>query len=247
MLTKIELEIEKEDDGLLNLSTGSIMQGALMEILSPEYAEYLHENSLHPYSQYIYKDREKGCYIWRVSSLNKTAKEEIVDKLQNISEIFLKNINTNLTVRAVKKYKSVGYKELADEYMLKNEAMKKFVVKFITPATFKSQGKYVNFPYIHNVYSSLLTKWNSFSDGISLADADVQNHLINYTEMTGYKLRSTKYGLDGVKINAFMGEMCLKVKGPLTLVSIANLLFAYSEYCGIGAKTGMGMGGVEIE
>jgi CRISPR/Cas system endoribonuclease Cas6 (RAMP superfamily) len=33
----------------------------------------------------------------------------------------------------------------------------------------------------------------------------------------------------------------------LTLVSIANLLFAFAEFSGIGAKTSVGMGGVQNE
>ena len=65
--------------------------------------------------------------------------------------------------------------------------------------------------------------------------------------MVGYKLRSTKYQMESIKINSFLGEICLLVKGPLTLVSIANLLFAYSEFAGIGAKTATGMGGIKIE
>jgi CRISPR-associated endoribonuclease Cas6 len=131
--------------------------------------------------------------------------------------------------------------------MLKNSPQSKFTVKFITPTTFKTQGEYIIFPNINNIYSNLLMKWNSFSKEILLDDKDTQNHLVNYTKMIGYKLRSTKYCMESVKINAFIGESCYLIKGPLTLVSVANLLFAYSEFSGIGAKTSVGMGGVQID
>ena len=247
MLTTLEIEFKKDENIKLNLNSGSLMQGALMELINPDYAEYLHENGLHPYSQYIYKDRTRQCYVWKISTLNETAKTEIIDKIQNIEQIHLKHNDTTLKVDKYNIVKSISYKDLANEYMLKNEASKKFVVKFITPTTFKSQGNYINFPYIHNLYSNLLTKWNTFSKEVSLQDSDTQNHLINYTSMVGYKLRSTKYQMESIKINSFLGEICLLVKGPLTLVSIANLLFAYSEFAGIGAKTATGMGGIRIE
>lgn len=247
MLTKLEVEFKKDDKIRLNLNAGSLMQGALMELISPDYAEYLHQNALHPYSQYIYKDRARQCYVWKISALDKDAKTEIIDKIKDIKTIHLKHNNTILKTKSAKIIKEISYRDLANEYMTKNEAAKKFVVKFVTPATFKSQRVYINFPYIHNVYSSLLTKWNTFSKEVSLQDTDTQNHLINYTHMAGYKLRSTKFSMESVKINAFLGEVCLFVKGPLTLVSIANLLFAYAEFSGIGAKTATGMGGVRVE
>lgn len=247
MLTKLEIEFKKDDNIKLNLNAGSLMQGALMELINPDYAEYLHQNGLHPYSQYIYKDKAKQCYVWKISTLNKDAKSEIIDKLASINSIYLKHNDTTLNVEKANIVKSISYKDLANEYMLKNEASKKFVVRFVTPTTFKSQGNYINFPHIHNIYSSLLTKWNSFSSEVSLKDTDTQNHLINYTSMAGYKLRSTKYQMESVKINSFLGEICLMVKGPLTLVSIANLLFAFSEFSGIGAKTATGMGGIKVE
>lgn len=247
MLTTIEVEFKKNDDIKLNLNAGSLMHGALMEMINPEYAEYLHQNGLHPYSQFIYKDRERQCYVWKISTLDKDAKKEIIDKVKCCESVYLKHNDTNLTVDKINLVKTISYKDLANEYMTKNEAAKKFVVKFITPATFKSQGIYVNFPHIHNIYSNLLSRWNAFSKEVSLQDKETQNHLINYTSMAGYKLRSTKYQMESVKINSFLGEVCLMVKGPLTLVSIANLLFAYSEFSGIGAKTSLGMGGVRIE
>lgn len=247
MLTTMEVEFKKDENIKLNLNAGSLMQGALMELINPDYAEYLHQNGLHPYSQYIYKDRARQCYVWKISTLNNVAKTEIIDKIKNIEEIYLRHNDTTLNVDKINLVKTISYKDLANEYMLKNEACKKFVVKFITPTTFKSQGNYINFPYIHNIYSNLLAKWNTFSKEVSLQDTDTQNHLINYTSMAGYKLRSTKYQMESVKINSFLGEICLMVRGPLTLVSIANLLFAYSQFSGIGAKTATGMGGIKVE
>ena len=247
MLSSLEIEFKKDENIKLNLNAGSLMQGALMELISPEYAEYLHSNGLHPYSQYIYKDNTRQCYVWKISTLDKTAKTEIIDKVQNIDSICLKHHNIKLNVQKSSVIKPISYKDFANEFMVNNEASKKIVVKFITPTTFKSQGDYIIFPQIHNIYTNLLSKWNTFSKEVSLQDEDTQNHLISHTNMIGYNLRSTKYHMESIKINSFMGEACFYVKGPLMLVSIANLLFEYAKYSGIGAKTAIGMGGISIE
>jgi CRISPR-associated endoribonuclease Cas6 len=247
MLTTQEIEFTKDDNIKLNLNTGSLMHGALMEFLDTDYAQYLHENSLHPYSQYIYFDKEKDSYVWRISTLNKEAKSQIIDKLQSITQVHLKHNNVTLNVKSNKIIKEISYKDLANEYMQQSNPAKKCSIRFITPTTFKTQGDYIIFPNISNIYYSLLTKWNNFSKEVTLEDKETQNHLINYTKMIGYKLRSTKFQMENVKINSFIGESCYLIKGPLTLVSIANLLFAFAEFSGVGAKTSVGMGGVQNE
>ena len=217
-----------------------------MENIDFDYAQYLHENSIHPYSQYLYKDNSKQSYVWKISTLNQEAKVENIDKIKKIEQIYIKHNNVTLSVKSANVIREVSYKEFANKYVLDDKVQKKSVIKFITPTTFKSQGYYLNFPQIHNIYSNLLAKWNMFSKEISLQDKDVLNHLINYTHISGYKLRSTKFQMESIKINSFLGEVCVLINGPLTLVAIANLLFAYSEFSGIGAKTSMGMGGVKI-
>ena len=103
------------------------------------------------------------------------------------------------------------------------------------------------FRTVHNIYNSLLNKWNSFASEVSLKDDHILDHLKDNTELVGYNLRSTKFNLDGAKINSFRGEICLKISGPESLVRIANLLFAFGEYSGIGVKCALGMGGIKVE
>lgn len=247
MITSLEIEFEGSQDIKLNLNSGSLMHGALMEMIDTDYAEYLHQNGLHPYSQYFYWDKEKECYVWRISTLNSESRDKIIDTVKGISNVYLKYKDINLEVKSSEIVKEISYKDLANKYMLESNPRTKFNVRFITPTTFKTQGEYIIFPNISNIYYSLLTRWNSFSKEVTLDDKDTQTHLINYTKMIGYKLRSTKFQMESVKINSFIGESYYSVRGPLTLVSIANLLFAFSEFSGIGAKTSLGMGGVKVE
>ena len=86
-----------------------------------------------------------------------------------------------------------------------------------------------------------------FSDKISLADEEVFEHIITHSSIIKYNLKSYKYNLEKVTINSFIGNLSILLKGPNELQTICNLLVEYAQYCGIGAKTSMGMGGVKFE
>ena len=59
-------------------------------------------------------------------------------------------------------------------------------------------------------------------------------------------MRSTRFHLEGVTIPSFIGEVTIKITGPQMMVNLANMLAAFGEYAGIGIKTSIGMGAVEI-
>jgi len=51
-----------------------------------------------------------------------------------------------------------------------------------------------------------------------------------YIEISGYKLRSTFFHLEGVRIPSFMGEITLNIKGPAQLVNLAHMLVFFGTY-----------------
>lgn len=65
----IELGITADPSIKIVQSIGSVLHGVLMELVGTEYAGQLHETGLRPYSQYVYFDKEKGQYIWRLSAV----------------------------------------------------------------------------------------------------------------------------------------------------------------------------------
>ena len=70
MPTAMEIVLGIPENEKVHRAMGSIMQGALMEILDIESTKILHVDGLRPYSQYIYFDKNKNQPIWRVNSLN---------------------------------------------------------------------------------------------------------------------------------------------------------------------------------
>lgn len=249
MLTSLEITLMPPADNKFSFHLGSLLHGFLIENIDSEYAGYLHNNQLKPFSQFLYFDKKNKKYIWKINVLNKEAKEQLlIPLISNINDsIKLKNKSMEISVENKTLSSSISYKKMSEDYYLNLESKKRNRITFLTPVSFKSGGGYTIFFEVHNLYSNLLKKWNSFATGISLEDDEVKDHLIKYTKVIGYNLKSTKFGMEGVRINSFLGEVCLIVNGPDSLVRIANLLFKFGEYSGLGVKTALGMGGMVNE
>ena len=243
MLSTLDIELNTEEK--INYNIGSLLHGLLMQKIDTNYVDFLHNNSLNPYSQYILKTDRPNCYIWRISTLNQLAYENIIQPLlSDSSKSYVLN-NRNIELKIAKKtiMPNTSYEELANK-CFENETRKKITLKFITPTTIKTNGDYQIFPSLAAFYPSLLNKWNNFCTDISLSDEETKQHLINYSKIVNYNLKSTRFYMENIKINSFIGKIDIRFNGPQTLVNISNLLFEYAKYTGIGAKTSLGMGGV---
>lgn len=247
MLATLQIEFENNNEKI-KYSYGSLFHGLLMEYLDSDYVDFLHNQELNPYSQYVFLDKEKNNYVWQISTLTKASKINIIDKLtENLgNSIKLTHNNIELKIKSKKIVNIQTYKEFADKIFLQEDRKNIINIKLLTPTTYKSNGEYQMFPQVSALYYSAYNKWNMFSDEISLADEEVFRHIIDYSKIIKYNLKSYKYGLEKVALNSFIGDMTILLKGPKELALINNLLLEYAKYCGLGAKTSIGMGGVGI-
>ena len=247
MLAILQIKINP-DTKKIPYSWGSIFQGALMDMLDKAYVEYLHNQSLNPYSQYVFFDKEQNTYIWQIATLTQDAKINIIDKIMEKlgHTVLLKHNNEHLTVASKQIIKSISYKEFVDNIYLKEPTRIKNI-KLLTPTTYKSNNDYQIFPSVKALYTSVYNKWNLFSNKISLADEEVFEHIITHSLIINYNLKSYKYDLEKVHLNSFIGNFSLLFKGPTELITISQLLLEYGKFAGLGAKTTMGMGGINFE
>ncbi len=72
------------------------------------------------------------------------------------------------------------------------------------------------------------------------------NEILQHTKVIYYNLKSTKFYLEGITIPAFIGSIKIKVTGPQQMVNLLYLLAYFGKFSGIGIKSAMGMGGVDI-
>lgn len=242
MLSKIKINLGKDQE--LSVHKSSLFQGVLMEHISAEYATVLHQEGLKPYSQHIKKEGEE--YIWEISALNKEAYCQLILPLSEdkLDTICLKHSDMKLQV-VDRKVKLQTYKELIEKYYL-GKCDKYITIRFVTPTSFKSKGSYVNMPELTLIYKSLMNKFDSFSKDSEIFSMETLEHMLQYSQIVRYSLKSTVFHIEGVKIPSFIGRITVRVAGPQMLVNLVNMLFQYGTYSGVGIKTAMGMGSIQI-
>lgn len=243
MLAKLrmKLEVNSADFGYYQSSN---MQGVLMEQIDSSYADKLHMAGLKPYSQYILDGSQKE---WVVNTLTQEAYQKIIMPL--LEKEFT---NFNIEKKEIpvkiqdKELKTISKKELLDEFY-SEEYNRHINLEFLTPCAFRSNGKYVFMPDVRFIYQSLMNKYSVASEDMDMYDEETLEQLISCSEIVRYRLKSVFFPLEGVKIPGFKGELCIKAKGTATMARYARLLARFGEYSGVGIKTAIGMGALEMK
>ena len=221
----------------------SEFQGALMKSISSTYAERMHESGAHPYSQYLQVNGTDIC--WIVNTLTEEAYQEIARPLldQSFQKVELYSHKDQLTIINKEVTAEDSYNHLVEQYYF-GDSDPLIRLRFLTPASFKSENQYCIFPTTRLIFQSLMLKYDAFSDSSTIYSEDLLDQFQRYASITGYRLKSTAFYLSGARIPSFIGEVFLKVHGSRQLSNIARMLLKYGEYSGVGIKTGMGMGAV---
>ena len=231
MLNSLKIELEGEIEKSRNDLLGPLFQGFIMENIDTNYADKLHVSALHPYSQYVTMSDNK--IIWTLNTLNNEAKEKIADRIKQMEKVNIKYKGKEYKIVSTKEG-SISYQSLVKESYLK-DGIRRLKVSFLTPTSFKQNGRYVIFPTVRLIFQSLMMKFDKSSSDMEVFDKDILETFEDCTD------------LDGTKIPAFIGDITITVKGPAQLVNLANLLLRFGTYSGVGIKTGIGMGGIAFE
>lgn len=244
MITTLQLVLEREKDAVapIHASIASLLHGFLMREIDTEYAKTLHTQSYHPYHQYIQVQQNK--ILWTIHTMQEEAKEQIIDRLLRINAIHLEQREERFTICS-KDWKTTSFDSLVREHYLKEQSPR-IHFSFLSPTSFKQDGRYVIYPSTRLIFQSLMRKWDAFSTEYEIFTPEVLQDFEQHTSIVGYQLRSTFFSLEGIKIPSFIGKCTIQVYGPKQMSCIANLLAHFGTYSGIGIKTGMGMGGMNI-
>lgn len=233
---KVKLDIDSKDIGY---NSGSSFQGFLMEKIEPEYASKLHNLTTNSYSQYINRTKE-GTY-WNISATNREAYEKIITKILELDEVViedkdlkLKILDKNLTV--------IKREDFIEKNLFENIDSKEIDFKFVTPAAFKKNNRYVIIPDPALIFQSLIRKFDSSGEE-EMFSYDLLEEINNSVYISRYNLRSRLFYLEKTKIPGFMGSITMRVESNREILSILKLLNSFSEFSGTGIKSSMGMGG----
>lgn len=248
MPVSMEIILELPENEKVHRAMGSILQGALMEIIGVETSKKLHGEGLRPYSQFVYFDKNRNLPIWRVNVLNDWAREKILVPLTPQRQIFLRHKNYRVNLLQHKIISEESYENLAEHFMSNNVPISKGIeIDFITTASFRRDGRYVIFPEIYLILQSLLNRWNNFSTAFTVEGEELPRVLSNFLNVKEYNFYSQVFLLEHQKFNGFCGRMTANFEGDATTNKLLGLLFEYANYCGIGIKTALGMGAVKTK
>lgn len=247
MPTSLEITLNLPENEKVHRAMGSILQGALMEILDSESADKLHEDGLRPYSQYVYFKKEIQMPIWCVNVLNDWAYEKILIPLMNQKQIFLKHKNYHVNFLKHNIIVEDSYEDMTDRFMSNSLISRDIDINFITTASFRRDGKYVIFPELYLVIQSLLNRWNTFSDSFKIEEENLSHILATFCQIKEYNLYTQNFLLEHQKINGFCGSMRLNFEGNEIVNNLLKLLFHYANYSGVGIKTALGMGAIKTK
>lgn len=244
ILAIIKLKLILQDDKTLTYNKSSLLQGVIMEQIDSNYADILHEQGLKPYSQCLLNSGD-DCY-WYIKSFSKDAYDEIICHINRDCFKKFTLTHNDLNIEISKKELSVKRREDLFNEFYSEDSSRIFRIDFLSPTSFKRDGRYHFYPDIELVYRSLMQKFDASSNEVSMFSFETLEELTSSTEIIGYNLKTVKYNLEGVKIPSFMGNVTLKIHGPQTMANFARLLFKFGEYSGIGIKTAIGMGGIKF-
>lgn len=229
-------------------SACSLLHGVLMENIDSGYAEFLHRQALRPYSQSVYFDKERNGLYWRVNALDEQAKNELLAAAFALPEkVWLKQKNMELHLLSKEYLPATDYEKIAEKYFAQPLEGRYLSFDFLTSCSFKSEGQYVIFPQPHLVLNSLVKRWNMFADRNKLDAQGVAQDLAQEIYVADYRLRLQSFSVDSARIPAFRGSYTLGMKNNIMCNRIIAMLGEYSNYCGIGIKTALGMGAVRTE
>ena len=215
-------------------SIGSVLHGVLMELVGTDYAGQLHEAGLRPYSQYIYFDKDRKQYIWRLSAVMP-------------EKIFLKQKRGHLHIKDRTILEETSYENLIHKFWSSDVFYTQANLQCMSTTSFKVDKQYKIFPEAFRIYRYLLRQWNQFSTFGMLDTDSLLGNLETGVFIRDYNLRMGKYGLEGVKIRGFRGQLVMQFKRNEELQRVLTLLSYYSQFTGLGIKTALGMGGIKCE
>lgn len=241
MLSELKLELKTE--GKVGYLQSSLFQGVLMEKIDKAYAGEVHITGLHPYSQFI---STKDDLMWIIRTLNADAYKGIIEPLLtpdfNGFDLNAKDQHIDIVSKSIK---SKSYEDLMKTF--NSDDVEKYIkIEFESPTAFKRDSAYVFIPETRLIFGSLMRKYSAACSSTDMTDEETLQYISDHSFISDFRIRSTRFPLEGTKIPSFMGEITLRFSGTDTMAKYAKMLLEFGEFSGVGIKSGMGMGAIKI-
>lgn len=223
---------------------GSLMHGALMERVAAETADRMHKGEMRLFNQWV-EPAKDGTFTWHLNVLDDGLADEMPTYGEG-DEWMLTHVSTALTVLSAERV-DTSIRDYMKPFYMSEKPADRIRMTFITTTTHKSQGAYAVFPSVELIAGNLRKRIVTMDPESVLGDDEVIRQITDRTIIGRYKLQSSAFALEGRWIHGYNGVVELVVRGPEALLRLANALYAFAPYCGVGIKTALGMGGCSVE
>ena len=109
-----------------------------------------------------------------------------------------------------------------------------------------SQGEYLKFPSLPLMFRNLHLRAKEVFSGLYLQDEESSRALGEAVRIQRYSLASAPFYIQKTPIIGYTGFIQLELPTENGLLRQAQALLELAPYTGIGVKTAIGMGGVEV-
>lgn len=213
---------------------GEALHGFLFSL--PGFGGY-HKTETKPFSLRLVK-HEGRTLKWEVCTL----RFEVAEKLSSAGLSRKARLgSTGVSDMLISPVSSTNFGRL-----LKARARNQFTFRFKSPTSFRSQGQQILFPTPELFLTSLMQKWNVFArKKITREIAEDFKKIL----VTRYSLETQEVSFSDYKIIGFTGEASYKLPpgiDPMVKI-VVNALAGLAPYSGVGYKTPMGLGWVEMK
>jgi CRISPR-associated endoribonuclease Cas6 len=138
---------------------------------------------------------------------------------------------------------ATNYEELSAPWLLGRVTPPRLVtLEFVSPTTFKSEGRHIPVPLPSLVFGSLLERWNAFAPVVF--PPELRRYADECLALSSYQLRSSGVVLKegGLRMGAVGRARYVTTNFDRYWMSLINLLADFAIFAGLGAGTGMGLG-----
>jgi CRISPR-associated endoribonuclease Cas6 len=162
----------------------------------------------------------------------------------------LKKLQGNLSLRDCQLKSPVTYERLVrSAFAPETNASGLWNVRFVGPTTFNwaANKHYLPIPEPRLILESGINKWNHFARQHSLQDDDLCEQFLARLRVNSASIQTRQIRQSGHLIPCFLGNIRLYVTRDDPVSKLLAVVLRYLPYCGVGAKTAMGLGSVETE
>lgn len=219
------------------------LYAALLAGTPTEFCERVHRNGVAPVSQFFVPQGDR--LRWTVNLLGEDCAGVLAPRLEMRENYFLNRERVSLRVTGLERQ---AVEDVDALFALAGKhSGAPHLLRFRTPAAFKSQKRYVNLPSPWLLIQNLVNRWNGCITQCPIEDEDGQGlrALADGLSFSRFRLESRVYHLKGSGIPGFVGELMVENRLHGFHRQLADALLLFAAYSGVGIKTTLGMGGVE--